>query len=125
VSRSAASRRAADRRGRFAEWLAAAWLLAKGYRLLALRARTPYGEVDLAALHNGLLVVVEVKARPDLRRGLDAISAQQKRRLAHAAVTLSQRWRLASRRIRFDIVIVRPWAWPLHIRDAWRDENDQ
>jgi len=112
--------RKADARGRRAELLAALWLLLKGYRLLALRARTPYGEVDIAALHRGLLVVIEVKARRDRRSGLEAVSTRQQQRLAHAAVTLSHRWRLATRRIRFDVVVVRPWAAPLHIRDAWR-----
>lgn len=120
----AARGREADARGRRAELLAAAWLLLKGYRLLALRARTPYGEVDIAALHRGLLVVVEVKARKDRRSGLEAVGIRQQRRLAHAAVTLSQRWRLAARRIRFDVMVVRPWASPLHIRDAWRAENE-
>src|SRR5688572_10432174 len=32
------------RRGRLSEWLAAAALLAKGYRILGRRVRTPYGE---------------------------------------------------------------------------------
>jgi putative endonuclease len=31
------------RRGRVSEWVAAAVLLAKGYRILGRRVRTPYG----------------------------------------------------------------------------------
>jgi Holliday junction resolvase-like predicted endonuclease len=38
------------RRGRFSELVAAAALLAKGYRILARRCRTPYGEIDLIAV---------------------------------------------------------------------------
>ena len=40
-------RRAAYRHGLAAELAAAALLLAKGYRLLARRYRTPLGEIDL------------------------------------------------------------------------------
>jgi len=43
--------------------LAALGLMAKGSRLLAHRARTPFGEVDLAAVKGRTLAVVEVKAR--------------------------------------------------------------
>lgn len=113
-------RQAAERRGRAAEWLAGAWLLIKGYRLLAHRARTPFGEVDLAAVKRNLLVIIEVKARPNSRTALEAISERQKRRLGHAALMLARRWRLARLRIRFDVVIIRPFQWPLHVRDAWR-----
>ena len=49
------SRQRAEQRGRTAELLAALWLMAKGYRILAHRARTPFGEVDLAARPCGLL----------------------------------------------------------------------
>jgi len=98
--------------------------MAKGYRLLAHRARTPFGEVDLAALKRGRLVIVEVKARRDARAALETVTPRQQRRLAHAAVTLAQRWNLAQLRIRFDVVVVRPFQWPLHVRDAWRAEAD-
>lgn len=119
--RARAERRAAERRGRRGELLAAGLLLLKGYRLLAHRARTPFGEVDLAALKGGVLVIVEVKARRTLEEALLAVDLRQRRRLAYAAVTLAQRWGLARTRVRFDIVAIRPGAWPFHLRDAWRD----
>src|SRR5262245_23358717 len=49
------------RRGRLSEWLAAAVLLGKGYRLLGRRIRTPFGEIDLIALRGRRLAFVEVK----------------------------------------------------------------
>ncbi len=116
------ARQAAEQRGRWAEWLAGAYLLCKGYRLLAHRARTPFGEVDLAALKNGVLVIIEVKARKTRAAAVEAVTYQQRQRLAHAAVRLAARWHLQSRPIRFDIVLIVPQAWPEHIRDAWRDE---
>lgn len=63
-------RRAAERRGRRGEGSAALWLSLKGYRILASRVRTPFGGIDLVALRRGVLVIVEVKARPTLAAGL-------------------------------------------------------
>ena len=40
---------AAFRTGLSAEASAAAYLMAKGYRILAKRFRTPYGEIDIVA----------------------------------------------------------------------------
>jgi len=117
------ARRAAERRGRAAEWLVLIYLMLKGYRILARRARTPYGEVDLAALRAGLLVFVEVKARASRAEGLEAVRFAQRERLAMAAQTLAARWRLSRLRQRFDVVVVRPWGRVDHIRDAWREER--
>src|SRR5262245_36647438 len=50
-----AERLARYRRGRLSELLAAALLMAKGYRILARRCRTPYGEIDLIALRGSRL----------------------------------------------------------------------
>jgi putative endonuclease len=56
---------AAFRTGLSAESRAAAWLIAKGYRILAKRFRTPYGEIDLVARRR-LIAFIEVKARANL-----------------------------------------------------------
>ena len=114
------SRRAAELRGRWAEILAGAFLMCKGYRLLAHRARTPYGEVDLAALKGRALVIIEVKARKSRGAALEAVGQQQRQRLMHAAAFLAARWRLQNRPIRLDIVLILPRSWPVHVRDAWR-----
>src|SRR6201994_4987168 len=57
------ARVAAFRTGLSAEARAAAWLTAKGYRILAQRFRTPYGEIDIVARRRNLLAFIEVKAR--------------------------------------------------------------
>ncbi len=49
--------------GRFGEQAAAAWVTAKGYQVVALNARTPYGEIDLVAKRNEITVFIEVKTR--------------------------------------------------------------
>jgi putative endonuclease len=54
---------AAFRVGLSAESRAAAYLIAKGFRILARRFRSPVGEVDIVARRGRLLVFAEVKAR--------------------------------------------------------------
>ncbi|MFN7027706.1 MAG: YraN family protein [Pseudorhizobium sp.] len=78
-------RRRAQRRGPFAEYLAAAFLLAKGYRIIAIRFRTKAGEVDLIARKGDLAVFVEVKARVGEREALDAVSATAQKRIRAAS----------------------------------------
>lgn len=113
-------RRKAEQRGRTAELLAALWLMAKGYRILAHRARTPFGEVDLAAVKGSTLAVVEVKARATRRLALESVGLRQQERIARAGLSLAKRHRLDGASVRLDLVIVRPWSWPEHVRDAWR-----
>jgi hypothetical protein len=56
-------RQVAFRLGISAESRAAAYLVAKGFRILARRWRSPVGEIDIIARRRQLLVFVEVKAR--------------------------------------------------------------
>lgn len=116
-------RAAAERRGRAAELIAAVWLMGKGYRILAHRARTPFGEVDLAALKGRTLAIVEVKARRTRSEGVEAVGPFQQQRIARAGLALMKRYRLPHASVRLDIVVVRPWAAPIHIRDAWQAEH--
>ena len=53
------NRRSAD----LGEDMAAVFLVARGYRILDRRWRTPGGELDLVAARGDLLVFVEVKTR--------------------------------------------------------------
>ncbi len=96
------------------------WLMAKGYRILGRRCRTPFGEIDLAALKNGVLAIVEVKARASEIAGQDALSARQQQRLGAAAMALAKRWRLEALPIRYDLMVVGAGSFvPLHRRGVW------
>ncbi|RUU12811.1 hypothetical protein EOD08_31035, partial [Mesorhizobium sp. M6A.T.Ca.TU.002.02.2.1] len=57
AERPVASRRQAYRRGHRSEWLAAAALMVKGYRILARRHRTRFGEIDLIARRGDLVLI--------------------------------------------------------------------
>ncbi|GAM97225.1 endonuclease [alpha proteobacterium U9-1i] len=115
-------RRAAETRGRAAELIAALWLTLKGYRVLGQRLRTPFGEVDLAAWKQGVLVIVEVKARKTYDAGAYAVHPQAQQRIGRAAEVLAGRWRLNSAPIRFDLIVVGAGLLPKHERAAWMIE---
>ena len=68
------SRQRAYRRGHRGEWLAAAALMLKGFRIIARRYRTKLGEIDLIARRGNLVLIVEVKVRPTLMQAMEAIA---------------------------------------------------
>lgn len=117
------SRQGAERRGRVAEWIAALYLMCKGYRILGQRLRTPHGEVDIAAWKQGVLVIVEVKARKTYDAGAYAVTPTAQQRIARAAQTLAGRWRLTSAPIRFDLIVIGSTLLPRHERGAWWNER--
>jgi putative endonuclease len=116
------SRRAAYRRGHAGERLAALRLWLTGYRILARRYRTKVGEIDLIARRGDVVAFVEVKRRDALATGLEAVTPQARIRIRRAAeLYLRRNPALAERALRFDVMVITPWAWPRHIVDAWRD----
>jgi len=65
---------AAFQRGLSAESRAALLLIAKGYRILARRWKTPFGEIDIVARRRRGLVFVEVKARGSVDEAVEAVT---------------------------------------------------
>jgi putative endonuclease len=92
------------------ERAAARHLKRAGLRILMRGYRTPWGEIDLIAREESVLVFVEVKAR---RRGdpAEAVTPEKQRRLTLAALHFLRRYRLLERDqpCRFDVVAV---VWP-------------
>lgn len=114
-------RRQAEAYGRFAEQLSCLSLLLRGYSILERRLRTPLGEIDIVARRGDTLIVVEVKARDEWGKANEAVNARTRGRLARAAkVWLSANPQYAGYVLRFDVMLVTPWAWPRHLPDAWR-----
>jgi len=112
---------AARRSGRRGEVWAALWLMAKGYRILGFRLRTPMGEIDLLAIRGHTLAVVEVKRRTDLLAALEAVGRDQRERLRRAGAALAaQRPGLAGAAVRLDLLALAPGRLPMHIPDAWK-----
>jgi putative endonuclease len=113
-------RQAAFRLGLSAESRAAAFLVAKGYRIVARRWKSPVGEIDIVARRRRVLVFVEVKARERLDDAAESVTGRQKRRIVAAA----EAW-LAHNPddihcdIRFDAMLVAPGKMPRHIPAAF------
>lgn len=111
---------AAFRVGISAESRAAAFLIAKGFRILARRWKSPLGEIDIVARRRSLLVFVEVKARNNLDEAAESLQARQQRRIAAAAEAwLAVHGSDGFRDIRFDAILVAPGKLPRHIPAAF------
>ena len=108
-------RQRAERGGRRAERLAAWWLRLKGWRILAMRARTPVGEVDLVARRGKVLAFIEVKARASVAEAELALDEYRLRRVVRAAEALVPRYSRAGDIIRVDAMFIVPWRLPRHM----------
>ena len=117
---AAPERVAAFRTGISAESRAAAFLMAKGYRILAKRFRTPHGEIDIVAKRRNLIAFVEVKARASLDEAAFAVTGRQQSRIIDAA----QGWLVAHPEhadfeLRFDVILIAPRHLPRHLLAAF------
>ena len=112
-------RQRAERGGRRAESIAAWWLRLKGWRILATRARTPVGEVDLVARRGRILAFVEVKARATADDAALALDDYRLRRVARAAEALIPRYTRAGDTIRIDAMFIVPRRLPRHMTNVW------
>ena len=113
-------RQAAFRTGISAESRAAALLVAKGFRIVARRWRSPVGEIDIVARRRTLLVFMEVKARNNLDDAAESVSPRQRQRIAAAAEAWLATYPDANiKDIRFDAMLVAPGKMPRHITGAF------
>jgi putative endonuclease len=95
--------------GKQGEAKALAALLERGYTLLVQNWHCELGEIDIAALHNGELVIVEVRTRRGKEASaiaLESISPNKQARLTR----LAEAYRAATDQeelpLRIDVVIV-------------------
>lgn len=110
----------AFRLGLSAESRAAMLLVAKAYRIMARRWKTPFGEIDIVARRRRTLVFVEVKARDSIDEALEAVTERSKRRIVAAAeLWLAHHPDDANTEIRFDVMVVAPGKIPRHIANAF------
>ena len=103
-----------------AESRAAAYLVAKGFRILSRRWKSPLGELDIVARRRKLLIFVEVKARATLDAAAESIDVRTQQRIASAA----EAWLATYPQpnitdMRFDAMLVAPGKIPRHIQGAF------
>lgn len=119
-------RKKAYRRGVVAEYLAIFMLFLKGYRIVALRYKTPVGEIDVIAKKKNITIFCEVKARNDYETATHSLSTKQKDRIRRAAEYYMAHVKsgipnnkIENEIYRCDMIAVMPWKWPVHIENAW------
>jgi putative endonuclease len=113
-------RQAAFNRGISAESLAAAWLIGKGYRILARRFRCAAGEIDIIAGRRYMIAFVEVKARATLDDAAESVTVRQRSRIAAAAeIWLANNPKMQFKDLRFDAILIAPGKLPRHIPGAF------
>lgn len=104
-----------------AEDIACAALRDRGWEIRARRLRTKAGEVDIIAEKDGLLSIVEVKARPTLAEAACALTQrQQARLLAACEIVLAEHPDWGVNGARCDIIVVDPAGRVRRIVDAFR-----
>ncbi|MBR1798822.1 MAG: YraN family protein [Bacteroidales bacterium] len=93
--------------GTLGEQVAAHWLAERGYAILETNYRRGHNEIDIIALHEGMIVVVEVKTRSanhllPPERAVDHKKRAAIIRLANTYITENGR----TEEVRFDIITV-------------------
>jgi putative endonuclease len=91
-------------------------LMLKGFRIVERRYRTKLGEIDLIARRGDLVLIVEVKARATLEQAMEAVTVTTMKRIESAAdLWLARQPDYANLSLRFDMVAILPWRWPVHV----------
>ena len=119
------TRAQSEQAGRQAEGSAALALQLKGYIIVARRAKNTRGEVDLIARRGSVLAFIEVKMRRTDTDPATLLTRGQMQRIINGATgwAASRVWTQKCQ-WRYDFILVTPWRWPVHIRDAWRPQHD-
>ena len=103
-------RQIAEKQGQRGEWIACWWLRLRGYRLIARRWRSPFGEIDLIMRKGAMLIFVEVKWRQAIF-DTSTVSPHQQRRILNATTLFISKHPTFSRNnYRIDIIVIRPSA---------------
>ena len=107
-------------RGHAAEWIAAAFLIVHGYRILARRFRSPYGEVDIIARRGKRLAFVEVKRRPTVIEAEWSFGPTQGERIGRAAEHFMRRHRrYRDHEMGMDLILIGRRGWPRYLPNAF------
>jgi len=113
------------REGHAAEWIAAVWLMLKGYQILAFRLKGRGGEIDILAKRGGTLAVVEVKRRRTIEAAILSLGPEQHGRLAAAGAAVARsRPSLQGLNQRIDMVALAPGRFPRHLRGVTTTGTD-
>ena len=114
--------------GSFAEGLAEKFLEDRGYKIVGRNYRKPWGEVDVIAEKEGIIVFVEVKASDSpAPKGFEPekrVNGEKILRIKRAAQTYIQQKKLDDRSWQIDIIAIelnkdRGTAKITHFKNVW------
>ncbi len=93
--------------GKLGENEALSYLKKKGYKILHCNWRSGKDEIDIVALHNDILVIVEVKTRTSISYGepWEAVDERKQQALERAAMAYLDEFSI-DMELRFDIVSI-------------------
>ncbi|MFN7038808.1 MAG: YraN family protein [Alphaproteobacteria bacterium] len=104
--------------GLLAELVTKLYLRLKLYNVIEERYRNYSGEIDLIATRGKTIVFVEVKARKT--NTYEVLTFKQRKRITNAAsIFVASKPKYHNYNLRFDLIIIRPWKWPVHLVNAW------
>lgn len=109
--------------GILAEKIVILFLWIKGYRILAWRYKTRFGEIDIVAKKGKTIVAVEVKARKSRANFVEVVSDYQLERIESALqffVKCHPRFKNCA--IRIDLVCVTPFLLPRHFKNFGKED---
>lgn len=104
--------------GLFAEMIAKIYLQIQFYKIIAMRYRNNFGEIDIIAKIDKTIVFVEVKARK--KDQYEILTVNQRKRIKNAAsMFIAHNSKYQNYDLRFDLIMIKPYCWPTHLKNAW------
>lgn len=84
------------------------YLKSHGYQILERNARSPFGEIDLIAQHENILVFVEIKTRSDNTFGFpeESVDRRKRNQLIRLASWYLTQHPKSNPQVRFDILAI-------------------
>lgn len=115
------------RRGVLAEYVATWYLRSRGYRLVSRNVRMSSGEIDVIVEKRGVVVVVEVKSRDELRDSLESVDWRKRNRIIQSFKEWLGREYEEGRDwtemdMRYDVVVVGKRFSIVHMESAFFEE---
>lgn len=94
--------------GKKGELLAKNYLISNNYIILDLNYRNKIGEIDIIAMHNDILVFVEVKTRTSIRYGYpyEAVNKKKQDKIIYSSLLYLKQKGFKDIQLRYDIIEV-------------------
>lgn len=105
--------------GLFAEYLVMLLYTLRFYSVIGHRKRNIAGEIDVICQRGKVIVFIEVKARGSNLDDILCNKYQQDRIRRSAEVFMQRNPKYTGFDMRFDLVLIRPYKWPMVIKNAW------